>query len=73
MGSHVQLKKQFGKRVQQLRQARKITQEELAEQVGLSIESISNIERGIHGPSFDNLENIILALNVPAKSLFEFE
>lgn len=73
MGALVQLKKQFGKRVQQLRQARKITQEELAEQVGLSIESISNIERGIHGPSFDNLEKIIIALNVPAKSLFEFE
>jgi transcriptional regulator with XRE-family HTH domain len=73
MGSPVQLKKQFGKRVQQLRQANKITQEELAEQVGLSIESISNIERGIHGPSFDNLEKIIIALQVPAKSLFEFE
>lgn len=73
MGSPVQLKKQFGKRVQQLRQANKITQEELAEQVGLSIESISNIERGIHGPSFDNLEKIIIALQVPAKSLFEFD
>ncbi len=69
----MQLKKHFGKRVQQLRQARKMTQEELAEQVGVSIESISNIERGIHGPSFDNLEKIILALNVPAKSLFEFD
>lgn len=73
MGAPVQLKKQFGKRVQQLRQAKKITQEELAEKVGVSIESISNIERGIHGPSFDNLEKIILALNVPAKTLFEFE
>ncbi len=69
----MQLKKQFGKRVQQLRQARKITQEELAERVGVSIESISNIERGIHGPSFDNLEKLILALQVPAKALFEFE
>jgi transcriptional regulator with XRE-family HTH domain len=69
----VQLKKQFGKRVQQLRQARKITQEELAEKVGVSIESISNIERGIHGPSFDNLEKIVLALQVPAKTLFEFD
>ncbi len=69
----MQLKKQFGKRVQQLRQARKITQEELAEKVGVSIESISNIERGIHGPSFDNLEKIILALQVPAKTLFEFD
>ncbi len=69
----MQLKKQFGKRVQQLRLAKKMTQEELAEHVGVSIESISNIERGIHGPSFDNLEKIILALNIPAKMLFEFD
>lgn len=67
------LKKQFGKRLQQVRGTTGLTQEELAEKVGLTIESISNMERGIHGPSFDNLEKIILALNVPAKSLFEFD
>lgn len=48
--------------MQWLRQANKMTQEELAECVGLSIESISNIERGIHGPSFDNLEKLASAL-----------
>jgi transcriptional regulator with XRE-family HTH domain len=69
----VQLKKQFGKRVQQLRLTRKITQEELAEQVGLTIESISNIERGIHGPTFDNLERLAAALNTSVKTLFEFD
>lgn len=69
----MQLKKQFGKRVQQLRHAKKITQEELAEQVGVSIESISNIERGIHGPGFETLEKIMAALEVPAKTLFEFD
>lgn len=69
----MQLKKQFGKRVQQLRLAKKMTQEELAERVDVSIESISNIERGIHGPSFENLEKIIAALQVPATMLFEFD
>lgn len=69
----MQLKKNFGRRLQQLRHSRKMTQEELAEHVGVSIESISNIERGIHGPSFDNLEKIIAALQVPAKSLFDFD
>lgn len=67
------LKKQFGKRLQQVRGTSGLTQEELAEKVGLTIESISNMERGIHGPSFDNLEKIVTALNVPAKSLFEFD
>ncbi len=69
----MQLKKQFGKRLQQCRLARKMTQEELAEHVGVSIESISNMERGIHGPSFDNLEKIISVLQIPAKNLFEFD
>ncbi len=67
------LKKQFGKRLQQLRGAASLTQEELAEKVGLTIESISNMERGIHGPSFDNLEKIVAALKIPAKALFEFD
>ncbi|PUA27913.1 MAG: transcriptional regulator [Cellvibrio sp. 79] len=69
----MQLKKQFGKRLQQCRLARKMTQEELAEKVGLSIESISNMERGIHGPTFDSLEKIITVLKIPAKKLFEFD
>ena len=69
----MQLKKQFGKRLQQCRVASKLTQEELAERVGLTIESISNMERGIHGPSFDNLEKISNALGIPAKTLFEFD
>jgi len=67
------LRKQFGKRVQRLRIEGKITQEQLADIVGVTIESISNIERGIHGPSFDNLEKIALALDVPVYRLFEFE
>ena len=67
------LKKAFGKRLQQVRVASNMTQEQLAERIGVTIESISNMERGIHGPSFDNLEKIVLTLDVPAKSLFEFE
>ncbi|HWV15357.1 MAG TPA: helix-turn-helix transcriptional regulator, partial [Cellvibrio sp.] len=45
-----QLKKQFGRRLQRLRVSAKVTQEQLADNVGVTIESISNIERGIHGP-----------------------
>lgn len=67
------LRKQFGRRLQRLRIEGRITQEQLADQVGITIESISNIERGIHGPSFDNLEKIARALQVPVYRLFEFE
>jgi len=66
------LKKKFGQKVQGLRLEAGITQEQLADAVGLTIESISNIERGIFGPKFDNLEKIAEVLGVPVKELFDF-
>jgi len=68
-----QLKVSFGKRLQALRSSKGITQEQLAAEVDLTIESISNIERGIHGPKFENLEKIAATLKVPVKELFEFD
>ncbi|MHB8348578.1 MAG: helix-turn-helix domain-containing protein [Acidiferrobacterales bacterium] len=66
------LKAQFGKRLQQLRQRAGISQEKLADATGLTVESISNMERGVFGPRFDNLEKIARVLKVPVKALFEF-
>lgn len=67
-----ELKNSFGKRLKQLRKERGITQEKLADMTGLSVESISNIERGVFGPKFDNLEKIAAALEIDVKLLFEF-
>jgi DNA-binding XRE family transcriptional regulator len=67
-----QLKIRFGKRLQKLRAENGITQEQLANAVELTVESISNIERGVYGPKFDNLEKIAAALQIPVKELFEF-
>ncbi len=67
------LKVQFGARLKRLRAQCKMTQEQLADATGLTIESISNIERGIFGPRFDNLEKIAAALNIEVKRLFEFD
>ena len=66
------LKAQFGKRLQELRQRAGISQEQLADGIGVAVESISNMERGIFGPRFDNLEKIARILKVPVKALFEF-
>lgn len=66
------LKSKFGKKLKQLRKERDITQEELADKTDLTIESISNIERGIFGPKFDNLEKIAKVLKVEVKELFDF-
>lgn len=67
------LKSQFGKRLQFLRRQAGITQEQLATETGLTVESISNMERGVFGPKFDNLERIANTLNVPVKELFDFD
>jgi len=67
-----QLKIAFGKRLQFLRLEADMTQEELANDIGVTVESISNIERGVFGPKFDNLEKIAIALNVAVKELFDF-
>jgi transcriptional regulator with XRE-family HTH domain len=67
------LKVHFGRRLRELRRSAGITQEQLANEVGLTVESISNIERGIFGPRFDNLESIAQTLNVPVKALFDFK
>jgi len=68
-----QLKIAFGKQLQLLRLEANMTQEELADEIGLTVESVSNIERGIYGPKFDNLEKIASALGIPVKDLFDFD
>jgi len=49
-----------------------ITQEQLADKTGLTVESISNMERGLFGPKFENLEKIAAVLKVPVKELFDY-
>jgi transcriptional regulator with XRE-family HTH domain len=68
-----QLKEDFGRRLQALRVKSNITQEQLADDVALTVELISNIERGIFGPKFENLEKIANSLNIPVKELFDFD
>ncbi|MGB2564851.1 MAG: helix-turn-helix domain-containing protein [Porticoccaceae bacterium] len=50
------LKRRFGSRLKSLRTGRGLTQEQLADATELSIESISNMERGIFGPRFDRFD-----------------
>lgn len=67
------LKVQFGQQVRELRRIQGITQENLANAAGLTTESISNIERGVFGPRFENIEKLAEALNVTVKQLFDFK
>lgn len=60
----------FGKRVRTLREAKGVSQEELAENAGLDRTYISSVERGKRNISLLNIERIAKALAVkPAKLL----
>lgn len=67
------LKKQFGEQLRNLRKRTGMTQEQLAEKALISVDFLSLLERGINAPSFETLERLALALDVPIKQLFEFD
>ncbi|MBQ8459066.1 helix-turn-helix transcriptional regulator [bacterium] len=69
----MELKKLFGQNVQKYRKLRKLTQEKLAEIVGIDATSISSIETGKFFPTADNLQKIALALDIRPETLFFFE
>jgi len=66
------LKQQFGQRLAELRRAKGMSQEDLAFLLDVSVETVSHIERGIHGPRFDLLEDISRTLGVTPRDLFDF-
>lgn len=66
------LKVKFGGKLRQIRRLKNLTQEQLAEATGISVEFVSNIERGINAPSFDTLEKLAEVLNVSYVDLFDF-
>lgn len=69
----MELKKELGKNVQKYRKLNRITQEKLAELIGVEINSISSIETGKYFPSPDNLVKIASALNIEISELFCFK
>jgi DNA-binding XRE family transcriptional regulator len=66
------LRFRFGRRVRQVRRQQDLTQEQLAEAAGISVEFLSNIERGVNAPSFETLEKLAEVLQVPVQELFHF-
>lgn len=65
-------KKLVGERIKVLRKNAGLTQEQLAEQVGLDARHLSRLEVGRHFPSLDSLERIAQVLNVPLTEFFQF-
>jgi len=65
-------KKLIGARIKELRRKAGLTQEQLAERVGLDSRHLSRLEVGRHFPSLHSLERIAAALNVQLVEFFQF-
>ena len=61
----------FGKRLRSLRRAKDMTQEQVAERAGLSLQSVGEIERGRGNPTLVNVERLAAALDVELMELFD--
>lgn len=64
------LQRRFDQTLRCWRKLRSLIQERLADQPGLTIHSISNMERGIHGPRFAAIERLTELLQIDVAALF---
>lgn len=67
------IKRMLGKRIKEIRQRHKFTQERLAEMAGIEIPSLSNIENGKNYPNHETLQKIAKALEVNPYELYMFD
>jgi transcriptional regulator with XRE-family HTH domain len=66
----MELKDRIAVRLQAVRKIRRITQNELADRTGRSVDAISNIERGKSLPSLEMLQAIAKALDLSIAEFF---
>lgn len=67
-----QLHKDFGKRIQELRRERGMTQEDLAGEVGVDRSYMGFLERGEKNATLDKIGKIAKAFRIKLKELFDF-
>ncbi len=65
------LLKIFGKRVAEVRKSRGVTQQELAERIGMSVVAIAYIETGKRWARLGTLDKIATSLKVDIQELFK--
>ncbi|MNG27188.1 HTH-type transcriptional regulator SinR [compost metagenome] len=65
------LRRQFGHRIRELRQAQGVTQEAFADKCGFARTYMSRVETGGANPSIDAIKVLADALGVSISSLFD--
>ncbi len=72
MEFNVFMKKMFGKRLRELRTAKMLTQETVAELIDIKPENYSRIENGLSFPKPENIVKLSKVLDVEIAELFQF-
>lgn len=65
------LMKAFGKKVAEMRKSRGVTQQELAEDIGMSVVAIAYIETGKRWARLGTLDKIARSLKISISDLFQ--
>lgn len=65
------LNRRVGQRVRALRRLRRLTQEQLAERIERSVDTVSSIERGKVAPGLETLVRLATALEVTVLELLD--
>jgi transcriptional regulator with XRE-family HTH domain len=67
------LRQRFGERLRQIRLGRRLTQEQFAETLNISVDFLSLMERGRNAPSFETLDRMSKRLRMSVAELFMFD
>lgn len=67
----MKLKNRVALRIRTIRKQRKLTQGQLAERIDRTVFAVSQLERGLSLPSFETLERLSQALDVPVRDFFD--
>lgn len=65
------LKDRVAHKIKTIRKLRGLTQEQLAENIDRTVFAVSQLERGLSLPSFETLERLSVALDVPVRDFFD--
>lgn len=65
-------KELFGRRIQEIRKQKKLSQEQVAERAGISSNYVSRIECGKENPTLDMLIRLEDALQIELREMFDF-
>jgi transcriptional regulator with XRE-family HTH domain len=55
-----------------IRKRHNMTQERFAELLGISVDFLSLLERGLNAPSFESIESFSIILGIPVRDFFDF-